>query len=86
MLVVQCSCVFAGAEDAVVGLVFCAGGDAGGYECGFEVLLIFRVGDRAEDVGVGAGRDGVGVAEEGDFVGVFCDTAFVDGGVENLVV
>lgn len=82
VLVVQRRCVGARAEDAVVGLVFGARGDAGGDEDGLEVLLVAGGGDGAQDGGVGAGGDGVGVAEEGDFVGVFGDAALVDGGVE----
>lgn len=86
VLVVQRRCVFAGAEDAVVGLVFGARGDAAGYECGFEVLFVAGGGDGVEDGGVSARGDGVGVAEEGDFVGVFGDAAVVDGGLEEFGV
>lgn len=86
VLVVQRRCVLAGAEDAVVGLVFGARGDAAGDEGGLEVLFVAGGGDGAEDGGVGAGGDGVGVAEEGDFVGVLCDAAVFDCGLEEVGV
>lgn len=84
VLVVQGGGVFAAAEDAVVGLVFGAVGDAAGGEDGFEVLFVAGRRDGAEDGGVGGRRDGVGLPDESDFVGVFGDAAFVDGGVEQF--
>lgn len=35
-------------------------------------------GDGAEDSGVSACGDGIGMAEEGDFIGVFYDAAVVN--------
>lgn len=84
VLVVKGCGVFAAAEDAVIGLVFGAVGDAAGCEDGFEVLFVAGGGDGAEDGDVGGGGDCVGFAEESDFVVVFSDAAFVDGGVEEF--
>lgn len=84
VLVVQGGGVFAAAEDAVVGLVFGAVGDAAGGEDGFEVLFVAGGGEGAEDGGVGGRGDGVGLPDESDFVGVFGHAAFVDGGVEEF--
>lgn len=79
-------CVLAGAEDTAVCLLFGARGDARGDEGGGEVLFVFGGWKGAEHGCVCAGRDGVGVPEEGNLVGVFGDAAFVDGSVQEGVI
>lgn len=71
----QRRCILARPEDAVVSLMSCAGGDAGGEEYGVEILFVLGRGNGPEDGGVSAGRDGVGVAEEGDLILGFGDAA-----------
>lgn len=66
----------------MVGLLAAAVGNAGLQEDGLELALVAGVSDGAQDGGVGEGGDGVGGAGQGDFVGVFDDAAFVDGGLE----
>jgi len=57
-------------------------GHAAGDEDGFELALVFGLGDGAEDVEVREGGNVVGAADEGDFVGVFDDATFFDSGAE----
>ena len=80
MQIMQRRCVFARAEDAGVGLLLGAEGEAALREDGGEVLLVGRGAGLyfGEDGGVGGGGDGVGVAEEGELVGVFGYAADVD--------
>ena len=78
----ECRGVGPRAEDPMIGLFFAAGGDAGGDEAGFEILFVGGGEGMAEDGRVGGCGDGVGVADEGDFVGGFGDAAGVDCGLE----
>jgi hypothetical protein len=57
-------------------------GHAAGDEDGFEFAFVFGLANGAEDVEVREGGDVVGAADEGNFVGVFDDAAFFDGGAE----
>lgn len=66
----------------MVRLLSAAVRDAGAQEGGFELALVGGGPHGAQHVGVRERRDGVGFADEGRFVGVFDDAAFVDGGLE----
>ena len=78
----QCGGVRAGAEDAGVGLGWGAEGDAALAKGGRGFAFIGGGFKGMEGCEVGGGCDDVGVANEGDFGGVFGDAAVGDGGVE----
>lgn len=69
-------------DDRMVRLLPGAVRDAGVQEAALELALVARGPHRAQHIGVRERRDGVGFADEGDFVRVFDDAAFVDGGLE----
>lgn len=66
--VVERGAVLAGRDDGVVGLVFGVALDAGLEEDGFEFGLAVGRRRRLHGVDVAHGRDGVGFADQGDFV------------------
>lgn len=78
----QRSGVGARGEDGAVRLVAGAEGHAAGDEDGFEFALVLRLSNSTEDVEVGKRGNVVGATNEGDFVGIFDDAAFFDGGAE----
>ncbi len=69
-------------DDRMVRLLPGAVRDAGVQEAALELALVARGPHTAQHIGVCERRDGVGFADEGDFVRVFDDAAFVDGGLE----
>lgn len=81
MLVVQRGGIGAAAEDPTVSLLFRARGDARAEELPHQLRFVGGCRDGAEGRGVRVCGDGVGFAQERDFVGVFGDPAGVDGGV-----
>ena len=78
--------VGAGGDDGGIGLVFGPVGETSLEEYGCQFALVANVFGGVEDGGVGNGGDGIGFADEGDFVGVFDDAAFFDGGFEEGAV
>jgi len=84
--VVQCRGVGSAGADAAVGLLAAAVGDAGADEGAHELALVGGVAGEAHDVCVRVRGDGVGVADEADFVGVFCHAAAFDGGFEGVEI
>ena len=76
--------VLTGSDDGVVGLVLCVALEAGFEEDGFELGLVAGLGSGFHDGDVAFGGDGVGFAEEGDFVVGFGDAAGFDGELEEV--